>query len=210
MILLPAFATLLKIEGPRAPGPAPTYSSSHVLVALLTIGNTSAIGRHALAIEAGLGEGAIRTVIKRLKEDGYITIQPQGCQLTAKGKEAYRELKRRIPKTVELSKTSLSVGKEQVVVQVKNRSDQVKSGIEQRDASIRAGAAGATTYIIVHSKFQMPGSSVDGEKDFPSSAWPKLRKELQLENGDVVIVCGSEDRRISFIGAITAALTLLN
>ncbi len=207
---LPTLTTLLKIQGPRAPGPVPTYSRSHVLLALLTIGKAGAIGRQALAKEAGLGEGAVRTVIKRLKEDGYITIQHQGCQLTAKGKDAYTKLRKIIPKTVELSRTSLTVGKEQVALLLRKKSDRVKSGIEQRDASIKAGAAGATTYVIRDSKFQMPGSSADCERDFPGIVWAKLRDELRPENRDVLIVCGSDDRRTSFLGAVSAALTLLD
>jgi hypothetical protein len=84
------------------------------------------------------------------------------------------------------------------------------SGIEQRDASIKAGAAGATTYVIRDSKFQTPGSSQDCQKDFPSRAWQVLRNELQPDEADVVIVCGSQDRRTSFIGAMSAALSLLD
>ena len=204
-----ALTALLKMGGSRAPGPAPTYSSSHVLLVLLTIGGSGTIGRHALAKEAGLGEGAVRTVIKWLKEDDYITVKPNGCQLTARGKQAYSELKSVMPKTLELSRTALTVGREQVAVLVKKRSGRVRSGIEQRDSSIRAGATGATTYVIKDSKFQVPGSSLDGEKDFPSGAWMKLRSGLQPENGDVVIVCGSDDRRVSFIGAMSAVLALL-
>jgi hypothetical protein len=206
---LSAFAALLKMDTPRAPGPAPSYSSSHVLLVVLTIGGAGAMGRHALAEEAGLGEGAVRTVIKWLKEDGYIAVEPNGCQLTAKGKQVYTELKSAMPRTLELSRTTLTVGREQVAVLLKKRSSRVRSGIEQRDSSIRAGAAGATTYVIKGSKFRVPGSSVDSEKDFPSGAWMKLRSGLQPEDGDVVIVCGSDDRHTSFVGAISAALTLL-
>jgi len=78
------------MESPRAPGPAPTYSSSHILLALLTIGDAGAIGRHTLAIEAGLGEGSVRTVMKWLKEDNFITVEPKGCLLTAKGEARLR------------------------------------------------------------------------------------------------------------------------
>jgi DNA-binding MarR family transcriptional regulator len=197
------------MDSSRAPGPAPTYSSSHVLLVLLRIGGAEVIGRHALAKDAGLGEGAVRTVIKWLKEDGYITVEPSGCQLTVKGKQAYSELKRVMPKTLELSRTGLTVGREQVAILVKKKANRVKSGLEQRDSSIKAGAAGATTYVIKNSKFQVPGSSADSEKDYPSGAWVKLRSELQPEDGDVVIVCGSDDRHASFVGAISAALTLL-
>ncbi len=175
----------------------------------MIIGDTGAIGRVALAREAGLGEGAIRTVLKHLKGEGYITIKSQGCELIGKGKEAYSELKKRMPRTVRLSKTGLTVGKEQVAALVKQKSNVVKSGIEQRDTAIKAGAAGATTYIIRNSRFQVPGSSSDCERDFPSNAWSRLREELRPENGDVVIICGSASKHTSFIGAISAALTLL-
>lgn len=207
---LAALKALLKIGVPRAPGPAPTYSSSHVLLAMLTIGGAGVIGRHALAREAGLGGGAVRTMIKWLKEDGFIKIQPDGCQLTPKGKQAYSELKSIIPKTMDLSKTSLSVGREQVAVLVKKKAGLIRTGIEQRDASIKAGADGATTYVVKGSKFQVPGSSEDAEKEFPSDAWTKLRAGLQPEDGDAVIVCGSDNRRTSFLGAVRAVLALLN
>lgn len=206
---LSAFTALQKIDSSRGPGPASTYSSSHVLLALLTIGRAGVIGRHALAKEAGLGEGAVRTVIKWLKERAYITVEPNGCQLTAKGKHAYAELKRAMPKILELQRTTLTVGSEQVAILIKKKSDRVRSGIEQRDSAIKAGAAGATTYVIKGSKFQVPGSSADAEKDFPSGVWTKLRSGLQPEEGDVVIVCGSDDKHSSLIGAISAALTFL-
>ena len=162
-----AFAALLKMDTPRAPGPVPTYSSSHVLLMVLTIGGAGAIGRHALAEEAGLGEGAVRTVIKWLKEDGYITVEPNGCQLTAKGRQVYFELRSAMPKTLELSRTTLTVGREQVAILLKNKSSRVRSGIEQRDSSIRAGAAGATTYVIKGSSFRCRGRQWTARRTFP-------------------------------------------
>ena len=206
---LRTFTTLLRMEVPRAPGPAPSYFSAHVVVVLLTVGDVGVIGRHALAIRAGLGEGAIRTVIKRLKIEGFVKTRPHGCELTPKGREAYAEVKRRIPVITELPETDLTVGREQVALVVRKRFEAVKGGIEQRDAAIRAGAAGATTYVIRGSKFQIPGSSTDCERDFPGKVWSKIREELHPEDGDALIICGSEDKRVSLIGAVSAALTLL-
>lgn len=204
-----AFTSLLGIGSTRSPGPTPTYGPAHVLVALLTIGEAGVLGRQALSNEVGLGEGAIRTVIKWLKADDYIEIEANGCRLTSKGKQTYNELKRRIPKVLVLQKTPLTVGKVQVAVLVKKKSGRVKSGIEQRDSSIKAGASGATTYAVSGSRFEVPGSSKDAEKDFPAEAWTKLRNGLDPEDGDVVIVCGSDEKNTSLIGAISAALTLL-
>ena len=176
---------------------------------MLTIGETGAIGRNALAKEAGLGEGAIRTLIKWLKRDGLITVKADGCLLTPKGKLAYNGIKDALPKKLELSNSSLTVGTSQVAVLVRGKSDRVKSGIEQRDYAIRAGALGATTYIFKNSKFRVPGSSADVENDFPSDAWSRLRNGLQPREKDVVIVCGSGARQTSHIGALSAALTVL-
>jgi len=205
-----AFASLLGLGRTRAPGPAPTYGPAHVLMALLMIGETGVLGRHALSNEVGLGEGAARTVIKRLRTDDYIKIEADGCKLTTKGKQAYNELKKLIPKILVLPRTPLTVGKVQVAVLVKKKSGKVRSGIEQRDSSIKAGASGATTYIVRDSKFEVPGASKDAEKDFPAEAWKKLRNGLEPENGDVVIVCGSDERNTSLIGAVGAALTLFD
>lgn len=52
--------------------------------------------------------------------------------------------------------TGLTVGKDQFAVMVKKKASRVRSGIEQRDSSIRAGADGATTYVVKGSKFQVP------------------------------------------------------
>ncbi|MDA4124953.1 MAG: MarR family winged helix-turn-helix transcriptional regulator [Thaumarchaeota archaeon] len=206
---MPALAEVLEMGSPRAPGPAPTYSPSHVLAVLMTIGDVGSIGRGALAKESGLGDGAVRTVIRRLGSGGYIVVRPVGCQLTGKGKVAYDELRKRIPKTIELTKTSLTLGDKQVALLIRGAGEGVKSGIEQRDASIKAGAVGASTYVIRGSKFQVPGSSLDCEADFPSDAWRKVRRELRPLNGDAIVICGSGERNTSLIGAISAAITLL-
>lgn len=203
-------AKLLKPVANRAAGPSPTFGSPHIVIVLLAIGDNKMVGRGALAKQSGLGDGAIRTLIKRLKDEGYITVKPAGCTLTAKGADAYSELRRRLPRIVRLSHTSLTLGSEQVALLVKGRAEWVKSGIEQRDAAIKAGAEGATTYVIRASRFQIPGASSDCEKDFPGPAWPVLRGELKPVNGDAVIVCGSGDQQTSLVASVSSALTLLN
>ncbi len=204
-----AFQALSGLEGAKAPGPTPTYSSAHVLMALLTVGDMEAIGRHALAGRTGLGEGAVRTVVKRLREEGYILVDAEGCKLTPKGKAAYAEFRAAIPGSLELGETSLTMGRSQEAVLVRGKAALVRNGIEQRDSAIKSGATGATTYVIKGSRFQVPGSSSDCEKDFPGPGWRLIRNRFALKDGDVVIVCGSEGALQSRIGALSAALTLL-
>jgi predicted transcriptional regulator len=176
---------------------------------MLTIGNSSAIGRQALAKKVGLGEGAIRTILKRLRDQGYVETNAYGCVLSPKGKKAFSEIKAKIPKIVPIPETKLTIGSNQVALVVKGASSRVSNGIRERDASIKVGASGATTYLVRDSRFTVPKGSTDCEKDFPGTIWARLRGELQPKSGDVVIVCGSDNEITSELGAISAALTLV-
>ena len=187
----------------------PSFAEPHLILAVLITGDSKLIGRQALAKKVGVGEGAIRTILKKLKEDGYIETNASGCYLTKKGTLAYKGLKSTIPRLVYLDSTELTVGKQQVALLVRARTLKLVYGVEQRDAAIKAGAGGATTYFIKDSKFQLPRGSEDCEKDFPGLVWKTLRAKLQPLNGDVVIICGSDDETTSNVGALSAAMTLL-
>ena len=187
----------------------PSFAEPHLILAVLITGDSKLIGRQALAKKVGLGEGAIRTILKKLKEDGYMDTNASGCYLTKKGTLAYKALQSTIPRMVHLDPTELTVGKQQVAILVRTRTPKLIYGVEQRDAAIKAGAAGATTYVIKASKFQLPGGSKNCETDFPGPVWKTLRTKLQPLNGDVVIVCGSNKETTSNVGGLSAAMTLL-
>ncbi len=199
---------MLRMEG-KARGPSPSYTQAHLLLALLMIGEKRTVGRQALAVEIGLGEGAIRTIIKKLKHEGHVRTGASGCSLTKKGAGLFRQLRATVSKGVLLDSTPLTVGGKQVAVLIKGAPKKVRGGIEQRDAAVKVGASGATTYTLIRLKFQISGGSEDCERDFPSTAWRKLRKALRPRNGDIVILCGSGDYKTSEVGALSAALTLL-
>ena len=167
------------------------------------------IGRQALARESGLGEGATRTVLRRLREGGYVDVNASGAFLTKKGRGLFRLLQGRLLPFAELSNSGLTVGSEQAAVGVRRGSRTLGSGIPQRDSAIMVGASAATSYEIRGSKFTVTGGSNDCERDFPSGAWRLLKKELVPGNGDIVIVCGAEDALKAKLGALSAALTLL-
>ncbi len=191
------------------PGPLPSFTPYHLLLVIQAVGQSSAVGRQALAKSTGLGEGAIRTVLTRLKREGYIEISASGCALTGKGERAYSELKSSISETMGLRQTPLTVGEHQVAIAVRGAARRVTNGIEQRDAAIKAGADGATTFVIQSQKFRVPGGSKDCERDYPGDVWGRLRDNLKPSEGDAVIICGSSDDQHSRVGALSAALSLL-
>jgi hypothetical protein len=159
-------------------------------------------------VRAGLGEGAVRTVLKRLREEGLADADASGCHLTPGGQKAYSSLTKKLSPMAAIEGSRLTMGAAQVAVSVRGAGDAVKSGIEQRDSAIGVGAAGATTYVVRGSRFTIPGGSDDCEKDFPSRAWTALRKQLKPKDGDAVILCGSNKEETARLGALSAALTL--
>ena len=203
-----SLAGILRITDRRPQGPFPTFQRAHLFLAFLTIGEKGAMGRQALASSTGLGEGAIRTVIKRPREEGYADVSASGCHLTTAGRRVYNSTTRRLSPFAALEGSDLTMGASQVAVAVRNGGP-VRTGIEQRDSAIRVGALGATTYVIRAGKFTIPGGSSDCEHDFPSDAWGLLRTQLKPTEGDSVILCGSDDEPTARLGAISAAITLL-
>jgi Domain of unknown function (DUF4443) len=200
---------LLRLADRRSPGPSPSFEEAHLLLAFLTIGESGAIGRLALASRSGLGEGAVRTVLKKLREEGFVDSNASGSHLTAGGKRVYLSTLKRLSPMIEVEGSPLTMGRVQVSLAVRDGGRAVRSGIEQRDSAIRVGASGATTYLLKAGKFTVPGGSSDCEKDFPSRTWSVLRRGLRPRDGDSVILCGSESRTSAKLGALAAALTLL-
>ena len=206
---LKSLAGLLKLADRRARGPSPTFGTAHFLFAFMTIGEKGTIGRHALASHTGLGGGAVRTVIKKLREEGYAGANASGSFLTPAGSRVYDSVLRKLSPMVTLQGTQLTMGGFQVAVAIRSKGRLVLRGIEQRDWAIRVGAAGATTYVIRADKFTVPGGSSDCERDFPSKTWSALRSGLKPKNGDSVILCGAQDETTAKLGALSAAVTLL-
>jgi hypothetical protein len=205
---LAALAALLKLVEKREQGPSPGFGREHTLLAFLTIG-ASTIGRQALARSLGLGEGSIRTVLRKLTQAGYVEIDATGCHLTGSGRRLYQSITKSISPLVPVHDSKLAVGESQIAVLVRSSDRSVASGLEQRDSAIRVGATGATTYVIKGGKFAIPGGSSDCERDFPSKLWSFLRFELKPRDRDVVILCGAKDETTAKLGALSAALTLL-
>jgi hypothetical protein len=200
---------LTKLTDRVAPGPSPSFSASHVILVFLTIAGSNYIGRQPLAERANLGKGAIRTILKKLRDQGYVGAIKAGCYLTPSGESLAKSIGAQIRMAETIPRSGLTVGRYHSALVLRSAGAKVKSGIEQRDSAIRTGASGATTYVMKGGRFTIPGESVDCEKEFPSEAWPSLKAGLKPKNGDAVILCGAEDQVSARLGALAAAITLL-
>ena len=193
-------------------GPMAAYGEVDVLKALFAIGNSpSSMGRFRLGQVTGLGQGEVRTLISRLKDAGLITVDSRGCALTEKGRRKFDSISRAIPYNSLVEAGDLQLGKFAWSVIVRDKAPRIKKGLEQRDASIRAGATGALTVIYSAGKFKIPSEKgpSDCEALGPSRPWTTIRNNSKPKSGDVVIVTGADSSALAEDGALAAALTVL-
>ena len=188
-------------------GPRAVFSEVHVLKAILAIGAEGSVGRGRLGSLVGLGQGEVRTLIKRLRENGLIVIEPDGCKLSSKGRMEFSKLRGKVPWSSRVEAGSLGIGAECAAVLVRGAGTSVRKGIEQRDAAVRVGANGALTALFAKGRFTLPGEGTDCEKDGPRDLWKAARAAGPRE-GDVVIVVGADSAEAAELGTLAAALTL--
>lgn len=199
-----ALKALDRITSKTAPGMSPDYSEAHVLKVLQLIGSSKGIGRQKLSKEIGVGEGTVRTMIKRLKREGLVDSSRRGLTLTSSGREALEDLLRYM-KEMELTNTKVTVGSRDYAVLVKRAANHIKNGVEQRDVALLAGAIGATTLMYDGERLCMPGTGLEPE----TSTSKSLIERLKPEKGDVIIIGSSDTVLSAEIGAKSAALNLI-
>jgi predicted transcriptional regulator len=198
---------LEKISGEKAPGPSPSFSLFHMLHALELIAE-KAIGRNKLAENLNVGEGAIRTIIERLKNAGLITTSKVGCTLTNKGLKLWKKYKSTLKKA-EIQKSELAFTEYSSAILIKNSGNKIKSGVEQRDAAVKAGAKGATTIIFKKGRLIIPSVSSNMINDFPKAA-NQIINLLKPKENDAIIIGSGNSLEEASQGALAAAWTLLD
>jgi len=207
--ILELLEVIEKVTSKVAPGREPSFTEVHVIKALEIISGGEAVGRIRLSKELGLGEGATRTLVKHLKNEGIIEISRNGIVLSEYGEKLFSDLRSRISEEVEVPPSPLTVGPFNVAVLVRDAASMVKTGLEQRDTAIKAGAQGATTLIFSRNKLTMP--SVKGKNVFKgiSSVHEMLVSKMHPKENDVIIVGSGESKRLAELGAKMAAFELL-
>ena len=197
-----------QIAGKKAPGPSTTFTVFHMFYALELI-SQKPLGRNKLAEKMAVGEGAVRTIISRLKEADLIETSKLGCNLTKKGLDIWRQFEEIFPKKMALPKSDLSSSEFNYAFLVKNSGQKVKSGINQRDAAIFAGARNAL--VIVYRNAHLCIESVCSciEQDYPKVA-SQIINELTPKENDVVIVAGADSLLRAKRGAFAASWSLIS
>ncbi len=191
----------------KAPGPSTTFSMFHIFFALELMAQKT-IGRNKLAEKLNVGEGAIRTIISRLKDADLIVTAKEGCRLTEKGQKTWAKFEELFPTRVEIEKTELTHSDYNYAFLVKNSGQKIGSGIEQRDAAIMGGANRAIAIVSRNGHLVIDSVSGSIEKEF-SEAAAKILRKLKPEDNDVIIIAGAETPVKAKRGAFAAAWVLI-
>lgn len=191
----------------EAPGPPPSFTVLHIFMALLVLGDKGNLGRKRFTEELGLGEGAVRTIINRLKKHSLVKVDRSGCSLTEKGRKLYEDLRKSMGEFVELDGDMPWNYRYSIGVKLKDMARFLKMGLEERDAAIRAGADAAMIIIMRGGNLLMPGVSNLNEER-PNFA-SMIMSSFKPSEDDVILIAGSNDRIKAFYGALAAAYELL-
>ncbi len=200
------FSTLEALVEPK-PGPEARFRLEHVVLALIKLGERGRIGRRALASELGLGEGSVRSLLKRLETAGLAESSRAGWGLTTAGEGLVRSIRRRLRGPLRVRAGDLTVSSRDAAVLIRGGARGVTTGLGIRDAAFRAGADGATVLVLGRDAVYFP----DGVKcsgDLQGRA-REIARALEARPGDAVVIGTSGDQVFAKLGAVAGALALL-
>lgn len=165
-------------------------ASEQELFVLWLFKTEGVIGRYWLAKMLGTSQGVARGMLTQMKREGLITVRHRaGAKTSSKGRRHLHSLMRRYRlRTVErFDPEILGLGPEKVVFQVAESSDHLGQGIEQRDAAIKEGAAGAVTFFFDGKTLKFPGVAEPVSKRSPLTL-KQLKEHLKIRKGDVILI----------------------
>jgi uncharacterized protein DUF4443/transcription factor-like protein len=182
-----------------------TFGAPHVLKAMQLLHKESYVSRRSFCKALHLGEGAVKTLILHLKEEDLVDTVRSGTFLTKKGQKFTNEFFKMMPAECLVPKSNITGGKNNYAILLRNFANEIKSGIEQRDAAVLYGATGAITILFRKNKFIFPGEEVDclGSDKKTKQI---LLEDLQPRDGDVIIIGTSSDPFISEIAVKNSVL----
>ena len=196
---------LSKVAQRHAPSRMLSFDLVHVFKTMQMMSDNKKISRSRMMQELELGEGSIKTLVKHLKMQGLVENSNAGMWLTNKGETLYAKLHVSIPREMDIAKCSVALGKFNHAVLLKNMAYTIKSGIEQRDAAIKAGAVGATTLLCKNERLVLPGTGEDLMRN-DQKIHSLIMEKLSPEQNDVIIIGSSQSKKIAEMAAKSAAL----
>lgn len=188
----------------------PTYKISHILYTIMFLGKQEkGIGRYRIKDEVGLGEGSMKTLLSRLRDEAIIKVDVQrqkGHVLTDVGHQLSDRLYSmfHFPLPLENRDNNYVVGKNASYTIIKSAylKENFSIGIPQRDEAIKIGGSGATCLMYDGNRVIFPG------KDQYSPNIQGLNIQ-GIKKNDIILIGGGNSPQKANLALFAAVLSLL-
>jgi len=182
-------------------GVKPAFSKYHIYLALTKLVFEGPLGRKQLSHMLGIGEGSVRTLIRRLLNAKLVITDPvAGVILTKEGLELAKYLVSRIiivgDKEIDHNELCSNCKISLIVLRNGMKIIEKAGGVLYvRDLIVKKGGNGGLILYYIDNELKMP----DTESLYPvskSRLWEDLLKEHRLGNGDCILasLCHRDDR----------------
>lgn len=189
-------------------GPSPAYSAAHVIKLLLVLAAEETMGRITLAKRLGIGEGSVRTIIKRLLEMSLISVDAVGgCHLTGEGLSVVAELQGMIVSTGEIDLKEMGITSSAFAAHLRGVVA-VPSPTKLRDTAIRNGADGMMVLQNIEGKIRLPMMSEDISKEYPAVD-AMVRSRFSTRDKDLILVGFASDPLAAELGVLSVSISLI-
>jgi len=155
-------------------GADPSYKDVHLLRTLLKLHETT-LGRKNLVKYLGIGEGSVRTIIKKLSSAGLIDSSKTGHMLTHEGEKYVDNIMSRISAPAHVELGDFLPG-DTCAVKVTGIGLDRGDWVDLRDIALKNGADGAVI-LVNDGKLRFPS------KDMDIDDYPLVRKALSDMEG---------------------------
>jgi hypothetical protein len=197
---------LCKSEAPR--GPSPAYTPAHIIKLLLILESEVTMGRITLARRLGIGEGSVRTIIKRLLEASIISVDAiGGCNLTEIGQSVTSDLKKIIVSTGDIDLRQMGIKVPAFAAQLRGL-EIPQSPTMLRDDAVRNGADGMMILKSLDGRLCLPMMSEDMSMEYPAID-AAVKSRFELRSKDILLIGFARDPLVAEIGTISASLNLI-
>ena len=180
-------------------GAYPEFSLEDIIAALFLL--KEPVGRKFMAELLDLGEGSVRTILRKLSSLELIRSTQRGHSLSEKGRELAEELEKHFSEVYRAGKIE---GFPAYAIVVKNPPE-FKS-IELRDEAIRFFAKGAMILVVKNGEIVFPEDGRPLRETMPELA--KRLSVLRPEEGDMVVVTWAENPADAMKSAYHVAIVL--